>query len=130
VGELVDQRQLRPACGDAVEVHLLQAMALVFDALARDDFEPGEQRLGLLAAMRLDQRGDDIDAFAMLGLCRLQHLIGLADPRRGAEKQLEPAARLASGARRGAMILILPVAHRPGRIVVQRAYRCADIKIP
>ena len=92
VRELVDQNELRPALEDRVEVHFVEPAALVLDPPPRDDFEPFEQRLGLLAAMRLDDADDDIDAFAPLRLRGLQHFIGLADARRGAEKNLQPAA--------------------------------------
>ena len=64
VRELVDQDELRAARQDRVEVHLLEDAALVVDAPARDDFEPGEQRLGLGAAVRLDDADDDVDALA------------------------------------------------------------------
>ena len=74
VGKLVDQHQLRPAGEDGVEVHLFEPVTLVLDAPARDDFETVEQRLGLLAAMRLDDADDDVDAFAALRLSGLQHL--------------------------------------------------------
>ena len=42
--------------------------------------------------MRLDHANHHIDTLAALGLGVLQHLIGLADARRGAEKNLQPAA--------------------------------------
>ena len=63
----------------------------------RDDFEAFEKRLGLAPAVRLDDADDDIDPFAPLGLRRQQHLVGLADARRGAEKNLQPAAALLFG---------------------------------
>ena len=47
VRKLVDQHDLRPAGDDGVEVHLLEPLAFVLDAPARNDFEPGQQRLGL-----------------------------------------------------------------------------------
>ena len=49
VRELVDQHDLRPAGDDRIEVHLLQPLAPVFDALARNDFEALRAGLGLLA---------------------------------------------------------------------------------
>ena len=92
VGEFVDQNQLRAPLQDRVEIHLGKEVALVFDLLPRDDLEAFEQRLGLAPAMRLDDADDDIDAVAPLGLRGQQHLVGLADPRRGAEKNLQPPA--------------------------------------
>ena len=63
VRELVDQDQLGPAREDGVEVHLARApgRGTAID-LARDDLEPVEQRLGLGAAVRLDDADDDVDA--------------------------------------------------------------------
>ncbi len=97
VRQLVDQHQLRPALQDGVDVHLGQPMALVFDFLTRDDLDALQQGLGLAPAVRLDDADHDIDALAPLGLCREQHLIGLADARRGAEKDLEAAATFLPG---------------------------------
>ena len=50
-----------------VEVHLLEHAALVVDLAARDDLEPGEQRLGLGAAVGLDHADHDVDALAPCG---------------------------------------------------------------
>ena len=91
VGEFVDQRDLRAARDDGVEVHLLERAALVLDALARHDLEPLEQGLGLLAPMGLDDADDDIVAVFRLGAGGLQHLVGLADAGRGADEDLQPA---------------------------------------
>ncbi len=63
-----------------------QAMAPISDTPAREDFEPLKKRLRLLAAMRLDDADDDIRAFGLFCTGRGQHFIGLADARRGAEK--------------------------------------------
>src|ERR1700704_2482641 len=82
----------RPAVQDPVEIHLGQAMALVIHLASRDHREAVEQGLGLPAAVRLDDADDDVDALAPPRLRRQQHLIGLADAGRGAEKNLEPAA--------------------------------------
>ena len=94
VGEFVDQNQLGTALEDRVEIHLGQQMALVLDLLPRDHLEAFEQCLGLPSAMSLDDADDDVDAVAPLGLRRQQHLVGLADPRCGAEKNLQPPATL------------------------------------
>ena len=94
VGELVDQRELRPARQEAVEVHLLERPALIVDALARQDGQAVEQRLGLLAAVGLDHADDDVDPVAQLGAGRLQHLVGLADAGGGADEDLQLADML------------------------------------
>ena len=94
VGQFVDQNELRAPLQDRVDIHLGEAMTLVVNLVPGDDFEPGEQGLGLAAAVGFDNTDDDIDPLAPLGLRRLQHLVGLADAGRGAEENLEPAAAL------------------------------------
>ena len=65
--------------------------------LARDDLEALEQRLGLLAAVRLDDADDDVVRRpCAAGARRLQHLVGLADAGRRAEEDLELPTRLSS----------------------------------
>ncbi|MFK4625394.1 hypothetical protein ABIF50_008700 [Bradyrhizobium diazoefficiens] len=84
-------------CGRArdhrVEVHLLDRLAAVVEPLARDDFEPPHQRLGLGAAMGLDEADHDVDAGLALGMGTLQHLVGLADAGSRADENLQLAAR-------------------------------------
>src|SRR5262249_4615276 len=91
VCQFVDQHQLRPPLQDGVEIHLSEAMSLVIDLTPRNVLKPAEQSLGLAAPVRLDDADDHIEALAPLGLRRLQHLIGLADTRRGAEKDFQPS---------------------------------------
>ncbi|MEY9757287.1 hypothetical protein ABIE73_004682 [Bradyrhizobium yuanmingense] len=100
VGELVDERNLRPPRDHRVEVHLLDDLAAVVQPLARDHFEAAHQRLGLGTAMGLDETDHDIDAGLALGLGALQHLVGLADAGSGADEDLQPAARTLLPARR------------------------------
>ena len=91
VGKFVDQNEAWPPGQNGIEIHFGERVALVRDDPARDDFEPLKKRLGLLAAMRLDDTDDDIDAFGLFCLRRGQHFIGLADARRGAEKDPQAA---------------------------------------
>ena len=70
VGELVDEDELRAAGEDGVEVHLLEHPALVVDPAARDHLEAADQRLGLGAAVGLDDADHDVDAVVPLGLRR------------------------------------------------------------
>ena len=89
--KLVDQDEARPSRQNSVKVHFGERVALVIDDPARDNFEPLQKRLGLLTAMRLGDADDDIGAFGLFcPRCR-QHFIGLADARRGAEKDLQAA---------------------------------------
>ena len=92
VGELVDQRQLRAALQQPVEIHLLQLAAAIGHPAARHDLEPGQQRRGLAPAMGLDQAHHHVDAVELAAPGRGQHLVGLADPGCGAEEDLEPPA--------------------------------------
>ena len=64
VGELIDEHELRPTRQHGIEIHLLEHAALVVDLPARDDFEPFEERLCLLAAVRLDDADHYIDPVA------------------------------------------------------------------
>ena len=94
MSELVDEHQLRAAPQDPVEIHLRQQMPFVLDLLSRNHLEAFEERLGLAPAMRFDDTNDNVDPVAQPGLRRQQHLVGLADPGRGAEKNLQPPATL------------------------------------
>ena len=95
VRQLVDQHELRATLEDRVEVHFGEAVAFVVDLAAGNDFEAGEQRLGLATTVGFDDTNNDIDPLAPLRLRRKQHLVGLADAGRCAEKNLEaPAAFL------------------------------------
>ena len=80
------------ALQDGVEVHLLERAALVLDLAARHDLQPDELRLGLGAAVGLDQADDDVDALGLAPARGRQHLVGLADAGRGAEEDLQLAA--------------------------------------
>ena len=93
VGELVDQDQRRPALQDGVEVHLLEDAAAILDLAPRHHLEAGELGLGLGAAVGLDDTDHDVDALFPAPARRLQHLVGLADARRGAEEDFQLAAR-------------------------------------
>ena len=104
VGELIDERQVRAARDQGVEIHLLERVILVPDGAARKDLKAVEQSVGLFAAMRLDHADDDIRAVLRPGPGLLQHLVGLAHARSGAEEDLQAsgAALLPSWPRRAA----------------------------
>ena len=89
MGELIDERQVRAARDERVEVHLLERVILVFDRAARKDFKAVEQRLGLFAAVRLDHADGHVRAIFGSGAGLLQHLVGLADARSGTEEDLQ-----------------------------------------
>jgi hypothetical protein len=62
VREFIDQRDLRMARDQRVEVHLLDDLVPVLDAFARDHLKALQQRLGLDPSVGLDHADDDIDA--------------------------------------------------------------------
>jgi hypothetical protein len=75
-----------------------------------------QQRFGVAAAVGLDDADDDIVAVLLAGVGLLQHLVGLADAGRGADKNSEladaalfAARRLKQGFRRGPMFGIAPL---------------------
>ena len=110
MGEFVDQRDLRMARDQRVEIHLLEHLILVFEPFARQHFQAVQQRLGLGPAVGLDHTDHDIGAGLQPGMRALQHLIGLADAGSSADKDLEPAGAavlaprcLQQGFRRGAL---------------------------
>ena len=62
VRELVDQRDLGPAGEDRVEVHLRELGTPVVDRRAWEDLEALQQRRGVRAAVRLDERDHHVRA--------------------------------------------------------------------
>ena len=86
------------------------------DAPARNDFQALQQRFGLPAAVGLDDADDDVVAVLLAGLGLLQHLVGLADARRGADEDSEladaplfAARRFEQGFRRRPMFGVAPL---------------------
>ena len=59
--------------------------------------EAAQQGLGLGAAVGLDHADHHVDALPAALLRRLEHRVGLADARIGAEEDLEPAAPFLPG---------------------------------
>ena len=91
MGQLVHQHQLRLSGEQAVEVHLFQHHAAILAAHQRLLRQAAEQGFGLGATVGFDYAGDQFDALAQLGMGGLEHGVGLAHPRRGAQKDFEPA---------------------------------------
>src|SRR5205085_597323 len=91
VSELIDERDLRPASNDGIEVYFLKLVPLVFEPAARNDFKAAEEGLRLLAPVSLHHAHHDIIAVFLPGAGLVQHLVGLADPRRRADEYSELA---------------------------------------
>ena len=94
VGEFVDENQRRAPGEDGVDIHLVEHAALVVDLPARDDLKAFDQRLGFLAAVRLDDADHHVDPVGQSGAARHQHLVGLADAGRRAEENPQTTALL------------------------------------
>ena len=95
VGELVDQDQGRAAGERGVDVEFLQQVSAIEDRAARQQFEALDQGLGLLATVRLGQTDHHVGPAVAQPPRSLQHGVGLPDPRRHAEIDLEATAPLA-----------------------------------
>ena len=97
VGEFVEQQDRRPARQRGVEVELLQLLAAIGDAGAGQDRQVADRRLGLGAAVGLDDAGQHIRPGGAPPMRLGQHLHRLADARGGAEEHLQPPAPLPPG---------------------------------
>ena len=91
VRELVDQDHLRLARDRGVDVELLELDPAVRDPLARQHLEVVDQLGGLGAPVGLDDADHDVGALRAQPPRGLEHRVGLADARRRAEEDLEPA---------------------------------------
>ncbi len=115
VGELVDQREARPAGEEGVDVHLGERRPIGVDDPPRDDLERPDERLGLGPAVRLDEADDDVGPFTQAHRGVGQHLVGLADAGRCTEEHLEPAAPFGVGhGEKGFGLGAVAVAHGAG----------------
>ena len=121
MGKLVDEDEAGVPLERGIDVELVQDAIDVDRRLAGKNLEAFQQRLGLLAPVRLDDADNDVHAFLQLGAGGLQHLVGLADARRRADEDLEPtdATFLLSsglgkqGFRRGSLLRFAPlICHR------------------
>ena len=138
VGELVDQHQVGAPPQRGIEIELAQEAIDVDHRLARQHLEALQQRLRLLAAVRLDHADDNVHPLLKPGPRRQQHLVGLADTRRRTDKDLEAAGGallLASGfgeqgLRRRSLLGLAPrVCHLKGSSVGLRNVPVPDVLI-
>jgi hypothetical protein len=131
VSEFVDQHDLGAQRDDGIEVHFLDGLAAIGHRFAGDDRQPLEQRLGLLASMGFHHADDHIGAVLAFGAGVLEHFIGLADARSGADEYAQLAEpgvlaprRLQQGVRRRALLEIMPlVRHRGSACLSYRSLR-------
>ena len=99
VSVFVNQQKSRTAGQCRVEVELLNDLIVINDGLAWQNLETGDEYLGLVASVGLDQADCDIAAFIPRVARRGQHGIGLSDPGSGAQKYLQAAADFLVGHR-------------------------------
>ena len=92
VRELVDERDLRLARQQRVDVQLLELRAAVVDALPRDDLEVADLVGRLRASVGLDEADDDVLAVVAAAAALVEHGEGLPDAGCGAEVDAERAA--------------------------------------
>ena len=92
VRELVDEGDIWLAGEHGVDVHLLEGAAAVLHVLARHDLEVADLGGRLRAAVRLDVGDDDVLAVVAAPPALVEHRVGLADARRGAEVDTERAS--------------------------------------
>ena len=92
VCKLVDERDLRGPREDRVHVHLLEGAFAVLDLPARHDLQVADLRRRLGAPVRLDEADDDVLAVVAAAAPLVQHRVGLADARRGAEVDAQLSA--------------------------------------
>ena len=97
VGELVDDGELRLAPEQGVKVHLGEHATAIHHAPPRQDLEATQQGFGLDPAVGLDDADDHVGTFPTPLAGSLEHGVGLADARIGAEEDLESAAPLLLG---------------------------------
>jgi hypothetical protein len=93
MGEFVDKHERRAAGEDGVDVHFLKRLPAIVDLPAWDDFKTVDKRFGFFAAVGFYNADDHINSIGEHRAARKQHLIGLADTWRGAEKNLQSATR-------------------------------------
>ena len=92
VGELVDEDQRGPARERAVEVELAQRPALEGNLDLRQHRQVGDERLGLLASMRLDDADEDVLALVAQRARGREHRERLADAGGRAEVDAQASA--------------------------------------
>ncbi len=107
VREFVDQHDVRLAPQHSLDVELGEALAAVLDVFGRHHLDALDQVGGLLAAMRLDDRGDHIGAALDPAMRLAEHRVGLADPRRRTQVDAQLAALLLVVGPVGAHMIII-----------------------
>src|SRR4029079_18659951 len=127
----------RPPRDYGVEIHLLEALALILDAPARHDLKTLQQRFCLFASVGLRDADDDVVAVLVSGPGLLQHFVGFADTRRGAHEDLQlaetslfTAGGLKQGIRRGALVRLTPLVGHGASVLAREVVLLAHHGVP
>ncbi len=84
--KFIDQHDLRPPADDGIEIHLVEHLSFIADTPPGNDFQSLQQGIGFLTAMSLNDADNDIVTIFFTGVSLMQHLVGLADARCGADE--------------------------------------------
>src|SRR5215470_1149367 len=100
--QFVNDSYLGPAGDDCVDVHFPERDATVFDLAHRHAFQLADQRFGIRAPVRLDERHDYVHALLLELMGVFEHLIRFTYSRRrpDVDAELRPLALLEFGEQR------------------------------
>ena len=116
---------------DGVDVHLLERDAAVLDRAARHTLEVLQLRLGVGAAVGLDDADHHVEAARAQGVRLLEHRVGLADAGRGADVDAQARPVLLLEARQqgvgGRSRVVGHVHRRMGCALVERQVQHQDV---
>ena len=76
-----------------IQIHLRQHPAPIRDLATGHNLQPLDKRLGGPPTVRLDEPDHTVDALLEPSMTFQQHLVGLANPRSGAQIDTEPSPR-------------------------------------
>ena len=89
MGKFIHQNQLRAAFEDRVHIQFGQGDIVIFDLLARQNFQPCDEFFGLGALVGFDIANDHIHALFLALVRGFEHGIGFAHTRDIAEEDFE-----------------------------------------
>src|SRR5262249_18951841 len=89
MGELIHQYQARVSFDCCIEIEFAQNAIDVDSGLARQNVKALQQCFCFLATMGFNHTNDDVDTLFEFGARRLEHFIGLANSRSGADEDLQ-----------------------------------------
>src|SRR6476646_4855028 len=97
--QLVHDSDRGPPCLDGLDVHFPEEHAAILELPQRYLLQVADARTRVGSAVRLDETDDDVHALAAQFVRVLEHLVALADARRGSDVQTKTRASLFLDAR-------------------------------